>query len=231
MSQPRFLYVFLDEAGNFDFSPKGTRYFIFGAIVKERPFHAYQDLSQYKYDLIEMGIDIEYFHASEDKQHVRDRVFKIIQGNITGVDFYALILEKAKTFSTLRTPERFYPKMLGYQLKFILNRSDLKEFQQVIIFTNRIPVTKKRSVVEKAVKKTLTNMLPEGVTYRILHHDSKSNIDLQIADYFTWATFRDWENNDSRSYELIKSAIKNEFDMFAHNLQSYYEHPKVKEEK
>jgi len=91
----------LDEAGNFDFSSRGTRYFIFGAIVKERPFQAYQNLSQFQYDLIENGIDIEYFHASEDKQNVRDGVFKIIQENITGVDFHPLILEKAKTFSTL----------------------------------------------------------------------------------------------------------------------------------
>lgn len=69
-------------------------------------------------------------------------------------------------------------------MRFILDRNDLKEFQEVIIFTDRIPISKKRSAVEKAVKQTLTNMLPDGVSYRILHHDSKSNLDLQIADYF-----------------------------------------------
>ena len=47
----RFLYIFLDEAGNLDFSPTGTRFFLLGAVTKERPFHAYKELTELKYDL------------------------------------------------------------------------------------------------------------------------------------------------------------------------------------
>jgi hypothetical protein len=46
----RFLYVFLDEAGNFDFSPGGTKYFILSAVSKERPFQAYQEMTELKYN-------------------------------------------------------------------------------------------------------------------------------------------------------------------------------------
>jgi Protein of unknown function (DUF3800) len=46
----RILYIFLDEAGNFDFSPGGTPYFIIGSLTKERPFHAYRELTDLKYD-------------------------------------------------------------------------------------------------------------------------------------------------------------------------------------
>jgi hypothetical protein len=38
-----FLYIFLDEAGNLDFSPTGTRYFILSSVAKERPFNAYKN--------------------------------------------------------------------------------------------------------------------------------------------------------------------------------------------
>jgi hypothetical protein len=55
----RFLYIFLDEAGNLDFSPSGTRYFLLGSVAKERPFHAYKELTELKYDLVELGMDIE----------------------------------------------------------------------------------------------------------------------------------------------------------------------------
>ena len=41
----RFLYIFLDEAGNLDFSPNGTKYFVLGGITKERPFRAYKELT------------------------------------------------------------------------------------------------------------------------------------------------------------------------------------------
>jgi len=37
-AKQRFLYIFLDEAGNLDFSHTGTRYFVLGGITKERPF-------------------------------------------------------------------------------------------------------------------------------------------------------------------------------------------------
>jgi hypothetical protein len=36
-AEKRFLYIFLDEAGNLDFSPSGTRFFILSIITKERP--------------------------------------------------------------------------------------------------------------------------------------------------------------------------------------------------
>ncbi len=34
---------------------------------------------------------------------------------------------------------------------------------------------------------TLAGMLPKTARYRVLHHDSKSNMDLQIVDYCNWA--------------------------------------------
>jgi hypothetical protein len=59
----RFLYIFLDEAGNLDFSSNGTKYFLLTSVTKERPFLAYKEMTELKYDLVEQGLDIEYFHA------------------------------------------------------------------------------------------------------------------------------------------------------------------------
>lgn len=87
----RFIYIFLDEAGNLDFSPSGTRYFVLSSITKERPFEAYKDFTELKYDLIELGTNIEYFHASEDSQAVRNRVFEIIQTRLQGMRIDSLI--------------------------------------------------------------------------------------------------------------------------------------------
>jgi len=42
----RFLCIFLDEAGNLDFSvSSGSRFFVIGGIAKERSFHAYKELT------------------------------------------------------------------------------------------------------------------------------------------------------------------------------------------
>src|SRR5664279_5197144 len=146
---PRRLYLFLDEAGNLDFSPGGTRYFMIGAVTKERPFRAYQELTELKYDLIEQGINLEYFHAAEDKQATRNRVLEIIQRHLTGVRVDALVVEKRKTPPAMQVEERFYAHMLGQLLQFILPQHRPQEFTEVLVFTDRLPVQRKRAAVEK----------------------------------------------------------------------------------
>ncbi len=209
-----FLYIFLDEAGNLDFSPTGTRYFILSSVAKERPFNAYKGLAELKYDLVELGANIEYFHAAEDNQTTRNRVFDIICKNLAGIRVDSLIVEKCKASQEVRTEECFYPEMLGDLLRHVIECQDLRRFAEIIVFTDRIPVLRKRQAVEKAVKLTLAKKLPKGVRYRVLHHDSKSNSDLQIADYCSWAIYRKWSKSDVRSYNLIAEAVKSEREIF-----------------
>jgi len=222
MTAEKFLYIFVDEGGNFDFSRGGTSHFTLSCLSRERPFPDYSEFISLKYDLVEKGMDIEYFHASEDKQAVRDLVFQIIQRNLVGMRVDALIVEKRKTAPLLREPSEFYPRMLGYLLRYVLERYRLKDYAEVIVFTDRIPVAQKRNAVEKAIKTTLSSMLPAASRYRVLHHDSKSNFQLQIADYCNWAIYRKWDRGDLRSYNVIKAAVSSEFDIFRTGSTYYY---------
>lgn len=70
-----------------------------------------------RYDLLEAGVDVdEFFHATEDKRAVRDKVFQVIFSHLDRVQIDSLIVEKAKTGPALRELEKFYPQMLGYLL-------------------------------------------------------------------------------------------------------------------
>ena len=221
-TQPRFLYVFLDEGGNLDFSPHGTRYFVLSSLTKERPFYTGNELIDLKYDLVERGTGLEYFHAAEDRQAVRNAVFAIIARHLEGVRVDSLIVEKRKTVPALQPVEHFYPRMLGYLLRHILGGFNLANFQEVIVFTDRVPVNKHREAVEKAVKTILVERLPTGTQFRVYHHESKSNLDLQIADYCNWAIYRKWNSGDDRSYNVIRSAVCTEFEIFLTGTQFYY---------
>jgi hypothetical protein len=211
--QPRFLYIFLDEAGNLDFSRNGSKYFVLGGITKERPFQAYKELTEFKYDQMERGTALEYFHASENAQAVRNGVFGIIEKHLAGVAVDAIIVEKQKVAAALRAEEQFIPKVLGSLLREILQHYPLAEFAEVIVFTDSLPVQRKRGAVEKGVKMTLAAMLPASVRYRVLHHASKSNLDLQIADYCTWAIYRKWNGSDDRSFNRVRAAVRREWDV------------------
>lgn len=206
----RYLYIFLDESGNLDFSRNGTRYFSLTSITKERPFPSAEDLLELKYDLVEKGLNIEYFHASEDAQETRNHVFSIIQAGLHGIRVDALIVEKGFVEPSRRNEEKFYPEMLGLLLRHVLEEECLEQFSEVIVFTDRIPVQRKRSAVEKATKMALASLLPKEAKYRVLHHESKSNLELQIADYLNWAIYRKWDRRNLRSYNLIQEAIREE---------------------
>lgn len=216
------LYVFLDEGGNLDFSPSGTKFFSLTSVCKVRPFIISHILGKYKLDLIEYGLDFEYFHCTNNNKYVRDKVFRIIKDNIYNLRIDSLLVEKRKTGVSLQEVSQFYPRMLGYLLRYVMKSLSLHDFKEVIVITDKIPVNKKKDAIEKAVKITLKSMLPKSCKYRILHHPSISNIGLQLADYCNWAIFRKWECDDLRYYDEIKEGVKSEFDIFKNGVTHYY---------
>jgi len=216
------LYVFLDEGGNFDFSDNGTKYVTLTAASQQRPFAWFQELADLRYDYLESGLDIERFHAAEDRQAVRDRVFEIITRHLGSLRIDSLIVEKRKTGPALQPIEAFYPRMLGYLLRYVLEGEVRKGRTQVVVITDTLPHRKKRESIRKAIQQTMATMAPTGVAYRILHHTSQSCIGLQVVDYCNWAIYRKWAEGDERSYAGIRGAIASEFDIFRTGTRHYY---------
>jgi hypothetical protein len=216
------LYIFIDEGGNMVFSPKGTNYFTLTALTKTRPFVAYEPMTNLKYDLWEKGIDFEYFHATEDTQITRNQVFNIISSNLPNFTVDSIIVEKRKTNPTLQVPATFYHKIFEILLNYVLQRHK-DRYSRIIIITDTIPIKQDREAVHKAIKTFLSGWsLGQQTSYRIFHHASKSDVNLQIVDYFNWAIFRKWERKDERSYNLIKAAIYSEFDVFKEGRNLFY---------
>lgn len=215
-------YLFLDEGGNFDFSPTGTRYFVMSSVAMRRPFPAHGPLDDFKHDCLEYGLDTAYFHCADDNTHVRRKVFDLIARHLDSLCIDSLIVEKAKTGPALRADEAFYPKMLGYLLRHVVEREVVNDVEELIVITDTIPVQKKRKAGEKAIKTVLAAMLPEGVRYRILHHASRSHYGLQVADYCNWAVFRKWQRGETEYYDRLKPALRSEFDIFRTGVTYYY---------
>ena len=216
------VYVFLDESGNMDFSTKGTRFFVLTSVSMRRPFRMNTALDEYKYDCIEYGLDQQRFHCSEDNSHVRGRVFEIIQSSLQDMEIHSLIVEKSKTNPVLTAESRFYPRMLGYLLQYVLRNRSYENASEVVVITDTLPMKRRRRAIEGTVKASLSAMLPDRVRYRIVHHDSRSHFGLQIADYCCWAVYRKWENGEKTHYFSIKPSLRSEFDIFSTGTTYYY---------
>jgi len=107
------LYIFLDEGGDFNFSPTGSKYFTLTCVNMRRPFLLHTALDTYKYNLIEFRnqprIDLEYFHCTDDNRHVRSKVFDMLAEELPRQSVDAVIIEKCKTVPALQVPEKFFP--------------------------------------------------------------------------------------------------------------------------
>jgi hypothetical protein len=103
------LHVFADEAGTFDFrvGPNISRYFIVCTVVMPS-CNVADGLLALRRSLAWDGKSVgHYFHASEDKQAIRDAVFaEIVRHSFT---IQATVMEKRKANPSIRPTEaRFY---------------------------------------------------------------------------------------------------------------------------
>lgn len=190
-----------------------------------RPFKLHTALDTYKYDLIEYlikpRIELEFFHCADDNNYVRKQMFELLAAELTPNSVDTVVVKKCKTGPALQLPEKFYPKMLGYLLRYVLEKAP-DGLTELVIITDTIPVNKKRRAVEKALKLVLAEMLPSTTPYKIMHHASRSHYGLQIADYLNWAILRKWERDDDNAYTIVKHLIRSEFDIFRSGRREYY---------
>ena len=103
MRRPSFLgimhYLLADEAGNFDFSNQGSAYFVVASVVIDEWTTVASQIIDLRHSLaLQNSADLreEGFHATDDRQWIRDEVFKVIQSAPLIID--AVIMEKRKTF-------------------------------------------------------------------------------------------------------------------------------------
>lgn len=196
-------YLFIDEAGNLDFSTSGSHLFIFICLTGEWRASGLLRLHGLRQDMLRRGLDIEYFHASENKQDVRTEVFRALHESHVAGKIVALVIEKSAVSLAERDPGVFYAKFLRHTISHVLERSEGEH----VIITDTIPIQKKRRAIEKALRGALVE--PHARTM-IYHHASKSHLELQCADYFGWAIWRHLTKSeplDGRIPAAIRSTI------------------------
>ncbi len=230
MNQKKKYYIYLDEAGNFDFSPKGSKYFIMTCTVSTRPFSHIPALTELKYDSLEAGLDPRHhkdahkFHAAEDRQATRDGVFGIISNYLDDISVYSVIIRKNMTSPSLRDQATLYERVFQWLVGYVFNHERFDCAEELIVVTDSIPVKKKLNDVRSALKKYMKEKTAKiGIPYKLYHHRSESDLNLQVADYCCWAIQRKWERGDDRSYEIIKQSIKGEGDLFKSGDMEYYQ--------
>ncbi len=214
------MYLFLDESGDWNFNRKGSEYLVFTCLNIEEPFSLSRELEQLKYNLIAEGHDISHFHASEDKQYIRNQVYNVIKKPELDYEVDVAYLQKTKANPSLyrnHSEPKLYLKVYDVLLKYVFNRYDI---ENITIFTDEFPHKKWRESIEKGLKISIRTHLKKETKFTILHHLSKTNFCLQAADYFSWAIYRklgNWGDPEDRPYNEIRNKAISEFDLFKYS--------------
>jgi hypothetical protein len=224
------LFVYIDESGNFDFSPKGTAYYTFTALMTYLPLKYLTEINQLQLAILSgdvlPGLSAEYldkvvskqFHATEDKQPVRDLFFGLI-GGMDNFWVNSIVIRKNRTHPSLRVPAKFYSKFLGSLMSYVFQAY---RFSSLCIFVDGCAVEKNKDTFKKSVIGELHKRDPE-IKFNIYFPPSASYGSLQIVDYINWAIYRKWDGGDLRSYELIKKYLKSpERDIFQNGDTDFY---------
>lgn len=214
------VYVFGDEAGDLIFrhGPGVSEYFIVGTAtmaecsVGERVLDLRRELAW-------QGMQLEMFHACEDKQRVRDRVFDVIAQSDVRVD--ATILHKPKAQPHLANdPLRFYKEAWYLHFKYVAPRV-CNSLDDLFVVVSSLQIKRKKQAVKQAVEDVVSQASPTAV-FHSAFFSAVSDPCLQVADYVTWAIQRKVERGDERSYNLIKQLIRSEFQPFLTGQTTYY---------
>jgi hypothetical protein len=141
-------------------------------------------------------------------QYIRDSFFGILQENLNDFSVYSVVMEK-RDFATEDNPDLLiYAKGFTYLLDKILADIESSKLSGVVIITDTIPTKKKQGTIQRNLKEHLKVwQAKSGIPYQLYHHLSASDMNLQVADYMSWAIQRKWEKGDDRSYVLIEKAI------------------------
>lgn len=228
------LFLFLDESGNFDFSRKGTKYFVLSCLSTFQPVEERESLLKLRYELLSDGFDQEFFHATEDEQIIRDKVFNIITSLKMDIEVHSVIARKNKANPVLYKEEylkkgkrikrvvgsEFYQRICRTLLQYVFRRSNFKGADKIIVVIGSIFTKDKQSLILRTLKKYLKENF--SMPFEIYFHRSEADLNCQIVDYCGWAIYVKQERDEKRPYNLIKSKIKSEFEIFKRGKEIYY---------
>lgn len=199
------VYMYLDESGDFDFGDGGSPYFIMTCAVTKRPFEAARALSELRFDMIEASeFDSEKFHACEDRNAVRERVFDCIARHSSEFSAYAIRLDKRSMPAGEKNPRSMYSRVFEWIVGEVCADKLTDKTGLVVVITDDLPVAAKKDQVVAPLKRFMKRSFgAAGVRYVLFHQKSCSDPNLQIVDYLCWAYQKRWVHGGEWPYNIV----------------------------
>ena len=215
------LYLFSDEAGDFTFNrePNISRYFII-CTVGVKSLDLATALTKFRHELIREHMPVrDYFHACTEDAFVRARVYEEMLKH--DFKFQATICEKSKAQPQVTVSKaRFYKYPWYYHFKHGIAKH-LKADDRLVVTAASIGTKKERLTYTTALEDVVTQSAPD-IPWIVDFRPCQADPLLQVADYCAWAVMRKWERGDMAAFDLIKSRLTYEYELWGKGTTHYY---------
>lgn len=197
------VFVFLDESGNFDFSERGTQYFILTAVITSEPWICAASVARLRYEFLARGLDDQLpFHASENSHGTRLRFIQSLCGSEHDCRVHSIYGRKALAYSSIQSDVAMYSVFAKAMGKYLLKSLASVSLPIVLVYDATLR-GKKRSSFLAAVKAELNRI---QLPYTITFSSASSEGNGQVADMYAWALGRSLEQGDHRYLKALPSA-------------------------
>lgn len=188
------IFVFIDESGNFDFSSSGTNHFVMAAVTCRDPVSTASEMLKLKYELMAQGVDLAHFHASEDKQSTRDRVFPLI-ARMESISADTLWIDKHYVAPALQHTAGIYSAFGGAIATLLLRTLTEESYDEVILVFDKALKNSDEKAFLSEVKPRLRKL---NQPFKIYFQSVKLDFNGQVADYIAWAHYVSLEKDEMR---------------------------------
>lgn len=199
------LFVYVDESGNFDFSPSGTKHFVMTAFITTDPVLSAIRIARLKYFLLSQGVSIPNFHASEDSQRVRDQVVHQIS-KLRNVSAYTLWMKKDNLPVGYKSTSGIY-ELMGFEVgRLAAAVANIRGAESVVLVFDKSLIFKEEQAFLSKSKAIFAQL---SHPFHIYFHNVSKDFNGQIADYIAWSHYVALERSELRPLKALPLNLTN----------------------
>ena len=183
------------------------------------PLDSAAEMQALRYQLLAEGVDVSGFHAAEDRQFVRDRVFRIFE-SIESVKAHAIYGDKHRAAPRLHSDSQIHALFGKALIRYFLRVFDTSDYRRVVVVFDQALTKKKQGDFHGVIKPELKAL---GKPFHVYFQKMVTDMNGQIADYVAWSKFIQLERNELRPWKSLASTLRpSDFDIFRNGKTLYY---------
>lgn len=198
------LFLFVDESGDFDFTDKGSKFFVMAGFAALAPLNSAAAMQSLKYELIAQGDLVDSFHATEDSLRIRSRAFETI-AELTDIKAHVIFTEKSKLHPRYKSDVGIHAMFAELMVDYVTTIYDNEIYRKVVVIFDQCLPKAKQKVFHLSLKSHLKSL---NKPVELVFQSLKLDMNGQVADYVAWAKFRQLEREDHEYWNLLAATLR-----------------------